>query len=289
MQQRRNEIGSLRAQLGGIRNSVRHTGPKNSKAPWRNVNQLVKDGEDHINIWNKAETELGQFLAHDSDLKFRHSVLGHFSNMEALWFYVQSEERDDRTRNLHGQKLKKFAKDLTTIRVDNFRAIIMDSNYQRIKTYPALVQHVVASTAPFELYYVDRNTGMRMRPPYFHWFLEGMEEIRSALKENREPNFSSLLDIPGSDIYVAVRPVIATQDNVQTMASANDEARAQAVDNVVNSIVEKDARAPQVPSLLSALRETASADAEPARSDSDVRDTDEPASSEAPEQAVVNG
>lgn len=242
MQQRRNE-GSLRAQLGNLRGNI-HTqqrGPKNNRAPMPSANKWIEDGVDHINIWKDGKTELGQLLAHDSDLSFKHNIFGPFGTMEALWYYIRSTERDDRIRNLHGQKLKNFARQLTNVQVDNFRAIIMDSNWQRICAYPVLKDAIGASDLPFELYYVDRHTGLRVRPQYFPWLLEGMEEIRRAIKENREPDFAFLMDKPGNDIYESVRPKKPVQEEKKERKSIADTSGEE--------------RAPQKPSLLSSVRE----------------------------------
>ena len=86
-------------------------------------------------------------------------------------------------------------------RVGNFRAIIMDSNYQRIKQYEPIVQAMIESVHPFDCYYVAAESQLRTRPIFFKWLTMGFEEIRSALKQDREPNFNFLLDRQDTDIY----------------------------------------------------------------------------------------
>lgn len=174
--------------------------PAPSPAKW------VGDGIDHINIWERGVTELGVALSHSSPLPFTHSIFGKFSCMESFWHYIQSEERDDRLRTMTSKTLRPFAHKLTPTRAVNFRAIIMDSNWQRVKQYGALADAIKESELPFDCYTEDRRTGLRQRPTFFKWFIRGFEEIRKALKEGRDPNFSFLLDKGNSGIYDFVAP-----------------------------------------------------------------------------------
>lgn len=193
--------GPMHQQLRALRGQVPKARRDDIKDPSPSPMLWKGDGEDHINIYDHGATELGAILVHNSNLTFVHNIFGKFSNMEAFWHYIQSEERDDRIRTMVGQVLKNFARKLTTTRVTNFRAIIMDANYQRIKQYEPVVAAMKDSTLPFDCYYVNETTGLRTRPVFFPWLVLGFEEIRRALKENREPDFSVLLDRKGSGIY----------------------------------------------------------------------------------------
>jgi hypothetical protein len=176
--------------------------------PYRDVMTLLEDGVDHINIWSSATTDMGSVLDHAGPLPLNHSVFGYFDTMTAFWYYIQSEERDDRIRGMQPLAAYRFGKMMTSRRVINFRAIIADSNWQRIKSKPLLIKMLEQSDLPFDAYRVNNETGLRTRPPFFGWLLWSFEEIRKAIKENREPNFSSLLDRRNSDIYefAIVRP-----------------------------------------------------------------------------------
>jgi hypothetical protein len=126
--------------------------------------------------------------------------------MTAFWFYMQSKERDDRLRGMNPIAAVRFGRKMESTRVVNFRAIIADSNWQRIKSKPVLTAMLNRSDLPFDCYRVDYDTGLRIRPPFFGWLLWATEEIRRALKEDREPDFSCLLDEQGSSIYDHVMP-----------------------------------------------------------------------------------
>lgn len=171
------------------------------KDPSPSPMEWIGDGVDHINILRDSNTSLGDFLAHGTRFPFTHHIFGKFSNMESFWYYLQSTERDDRIRVLTGKHLMNFKNKLTFQRVTNFRAIIMDSNWQKIKQYKDVANLMRDSELPFDCYRVDPNSGIRIRPVYFKWLIVGFEEIRKALKGDREPSFHFLLDEEGSGIY----------------------------------------------------------------------------------------
>lgn len=207
--------GPMQQKLRELRNQVPKARRDSIRDPSPSPMLWKGDGEDHINIYDRSETELGAILVHNSKLTFVHNIFGRFYDMESFWHYIQSAERDDRTRTMTGQILKNFAKKLTMTRVKNFRAIIMDANYQRIKQYDPVVQAMKESTLPFDCYYVNEETGLRTRPVFFKWLIMGFEEIRRALKEEREPDFGFLLDQPGTGIYEFAIPNLTQAPKAQ--------------------------------------------------------------------------
>ena len=159
------------------------------------VDRIGIDGVDHINIWEKASTELGIALSHMADLPFTHETYGKFRSVEGFWHYIRSVTRDDRTRMMAGYKAKKFGDTLESKRVEDFKAIIMDANWQKIKQYDPLVEELKKSTLPFDVYYLFNNdVNVRVRPASAFWLIEGFNEIRKCLKENTKPNFNFLRD-----------------------------------------------------------------------------------------------
>lgn len=173
-----------------------HNDPRPSPMNWQG------DGIDHINIWGQAQTDLGKLLAHGAKVSFKHRIFGRFSCLESFWHWVRSDEHDDRIRTMTGKSLQEFVTKLTRQNVVNFRAIIMDANYQKVKQYPEIQQAMVESTLPFDCYYVyKRETTIPIRTNFASWVIDGFEEIRTALKEQREPNFAFLLDNRDENMY----------------------------------------------------------------------------------------
>jgi hypothetical protein len=186
------------------------------KKPASPPSNWIEDGVDHINILEQAATPIGRFLAHNAKYEFIHEKFGKFKSIECFWYYIQSQERDDRIRLMNGRTLKTFTECLTMHRVDNFRAIIADSNYQKLMQYNFAVQEMRDSTLPFDCYYINES-GVRIRPTYFRWMLCGFEEIRKAIKEDRAPNFNFLLDVKKSSIYQFVLPSTASTEEEDTV------------------------------------------------------------------------
>ena len=164
------------------------------------------DGVDHINICASAETVLGKFLCHDTPHRYKHSILGTFNTVRGFWYYIQSVNHDDRYRRLSGKPLRLAHNNTETIRVTNFRAILMDACWQRIKQAGAIFKLMKDSELPFDCYYIHHESKLRVRPVYHSWVTSGTEEIRKAIKENREPDFTYLMEDKEIDLYEPITP-----------------------------------------------------------------------------------
>lgn len=200
--------------LGGARNAVRRSDgyykeERNAQAPGANVkhgerssrfalppaDSMGDDGKQHINVWERAATEFGIILDQFQDTPFEHSMYGRFRSIEGFWHYLRSPTRDDRNRATYGFNAKKLGGKNDFVLVENFRYIIMDATWQKIKQYPAIAAEMIKSTLPFDMYFLHNNDQrIRIRPKSAFWMVPGLEEIRKALCENREPNFDFLLD-----------------------------------------------------------------------------------------------
>lgn len=214
------KLKPINLQYNTIRNNMRNNSINDQLKPFKRrykkepttpPSNWVEDGVDHINILEQSKTDLGRFLAHNSLYEFRHDKFGKFKTIEAFWYYIQSVERDDRIRVMHGRSLKSFISCLTMQHITNFRAIIMHTNFQKIKQYDFAVKLMKESTLPFDCYYINES-GVLARPPYFKWLLRGFEELRKAIKEDAEPNLVFLLDSKKSGIYDYVLPSATLKD-----------------------------------------------------------------------------
>lgn len=170
---------------------VKNTNELNNSLP--SLESLIGEGVDHINIYINGESELGKMLSHSYRMSINHSVFGRFSTMESFWYYIQSEHRNDEFRVLHGSALRKLFRKTPSKTVPSFKAIIMDANWQKIKHYK-LEQMIADTSLPFDIYYIKNDSNLKIRPTFAKWLLAGFEEIRRAIKEDREPDFTFLLD-----------------------------------------------------------------------------------------------
>ena len=223
------EIKTAHQQLSDIKKIVKDDIKDPSPSPMK----LAEDGVDHINTWEQAETEIGKFLAHSSTIPFKHDIFGKFNTMESFWVYIQSEEKDDRIRVMSGRTLKNFSKKLNILRITNFRAIIMDANWQKVKQHKHAMQAIKDSTVPFDCYYINSTSGIRVRPTFFKWLIRGFEEIRKAIKEDREPSFNFLLDKKDTGIYDFV-----VTKHKQSPVAVVEALESPVVDQGINNLID---------------------------------------------------
>jgi hypothetical protein len=190
--------GSIKDQLNSlVKDRTKNQGIKivtPSPKNWK------EDGIDHINIYSKAGTELGKFLSNNTKTPFRHRIFGKFKCVDGFWWYITSVERDDYIRGLDGYQLQNFKRKLTLRNVKNFKAMVIDTIWQKIKQHQSYAKLLKESDLPLDCYSIN-DYGVLHRPTYYRWLLSGLEELRTALKENREPDLTFLLDVKGSNIY----------------------------------------------------------------------------------------
>ncbi len=166
------------------------------------------DGIDHINIYVFGKTELGRKLALETNARFVHPIIGPFNCLTGFWSYVKSKSRRNTYRIKDARTclhiVNKYNDSLPV--VPNFKAIIVSGVYYRIMSDPELVEMVKESTLPFEIYYVKTRDEINPRTnkkvtyeikvqhKYASWMIAAYEEVRNAIKEDREPDLSKFVD-----------------------------------------------------------------------------------------------
>lgn len=149
------------------------------------------DGVTHINMSNEGVTVLGQALSIFTDaLPFYFSYVGNIQNIDGLWRYIRTGNRD---RKLLGEMYNKRYMNLQKEYAEpalNERVIILVALYQRIMTYPDLHEELKRSKLPLDMYLPKSK--VRIRPAA--WIVKGVEEIRSAIKRNRAPDLYIFMD-----------------------------------------------------------------------------------------------
>ena len=154
-----------------------------------NPKMWVGDGVDHINISRRGLTELGQALDPATFLPFTHNVFGYFSSVSAFWDFIETGCKEERLRDPKFHVRQKLKGQLERILVPNIEFLILDAMYQRIAANPPLVEAIKQSTLPFDCYVVEQETNKRFRKSVVSWIYEGMEVIRTAIKNDTQPNF----------------------------------------------------------------------------------------------------
>lgn len=207
--------GKVPVKAQGATKAIRPT----SAAQWKG------DGVDHINVWEDAVTEMGRMLSHRHEASFNHSHFGRFKTIEGFDNYIQSVEKDDRLRYMSGSPLSYLAKQLTHVPILYFRAILVDTYYQRIKQDKVLADLFVNSTLPFDLYYIVKKTGIKVRPARALWFAEGLEEIRRAMQEGGEPNLTFLVKKADINIYQQFEAKVEVKDAPKDQGKKKKQAK----------------------------------------------------------------
>lgn len=207
-----------------------------------NMPQLDKigvDGIDHINVWEHGESSLGRALSSLADLPFTHKTYGKFKSIEGFWHYIRFEDKDDSLRNLKGIAVRRYVQELEaahpekTVRVSDFRAVIADANWQKLKAWPLLLEEFKECQLPLDGYYTrTTNLDLRIRMTSSIWFIPGLVEIRNALIDDREPDFTFLLD---SGQNIADAPVKNRQPSLADIYSQKKPKRASIEQASVNT------------------------------------------------------
>ena len=193
--QHNSPMGSFSQKLSSLRSGIKTQKEHTPYFSLPAINQHSVDGVDHINIWERSQTELGLALCHKIDIKFDHPDFGRFKSVEGFWHWLRDKNRDDRHRQSHGPAAKRMAMNNDIIaHVENFKYHIVVANWVKINSYPALVEMIAQSSLPFEMYFQNDKNSIYVRPASAFWLIPAFEEIRKAIKENRQPDFDYLRD-----------------------------------------------------------------------------------------------
>lgn len=164
-------------------------------------NHLGEDGVDHINISNQAKTELGQSLSQDVFIEFEHPIFGKFNTLTGFWYYISSTDRKNECRTLNSNKLRRMFKDVKLPSIKNFRAIILEAYWLKITQNEAIQHELLNTELPLDCYFITANGTVRTRPKNHRWLLQGLNDMRNALKKGVDFDYTRYLDDPNSGIY----------------------------------------------------------------------------------------
>lgn len=142
-----------------------------------------EDGISHINIYSKAQTELGRYLSNFSDCNIE-TEDGFFRTIEGYWYWLGCG--DERLRNLSGWECKKLGRELRAPdwpKTDGFEKKILKAIAEKICSRPACVTWMVQSgTLPFFHYY--SYNGKVIMPKDGLWMIDFITQFRDELSQN---------------------------------------------------------------------------------------------------------
>lgn len=149
----------------------------------------IGDGEDHINLFYNAHTDLGRTLHPNSILEFEHPLFGRFNSVSSFWDYIETGAKEQRLRFMGHAARRETKRKLEKVRVPNLEYMVLDACWERIRSYPDLKEALKNSELPFDLYRTEGKLNIPVRMNDVGWLVEGMELIRRALKNEQHPNF----------------------------------------------------------------------------------------------------
>lgn len=139
------------------------------------------DGISHINVYSKAQTELGRFLSNFSDCNVE-TEDGVFRTIEGYWYWLSC--KDDRLRKTNGWESKKLGRKL---RVPDWNK---DPEFERKISYAITIkilssewckQKLIQSdTLPLFHYYCYGSKVIMVKEGL--WMINLIDHIRSELK-----------------------------------------------------------------------------------------------------------
>ncbi len=162
------------------------------------LNTIGEDGVNHINIMTGGKTPLGRFLSIYNDTSWVHPYFGVFRSLSGYNAYITAKEQIDALRTVSdSQRIKKLVEQHGGSRtVKNALVAQAHAAYLRILQNPAMMNEMINSTLPFDIWRERRDTviPVRERLPLSLLWTRIYEEIRSALKEKREISLARFMD-----------------------------------------------------------------------------------------------
>lgn len=153
------------------------------------------DGVDHWNVHWTANNAQWKGLAMSNYSKVDHPVLGKFNSIDHMWIFIRAKNPDDRMRTLPRRQVLSIRDSLggvDNVRHSNMKAMLLEVFYMQILRDIKLAEAMIKKTLPFDCYEVS-TTVIPQRDRNASWMMPAFEEIATALRENRHPNFSRLL------------------------------------------------------------------------------------------------
>lgn len=152
------------------------------------------DGYEYINIDFNARTVLGRALSHFYRANFNHPKYGPFQSVEGFRWWLRAEKTPeaDQLRYAAENTAKQMGSCLPRatplISWPELRQALYEANFYKIVQNAGLLDMMLASELPFNMYFIDRKSNQVITPVRDLWIVDMFEKIRSELKEGvREP------------------------------------------------------------------------------------------------------
>ena len=164
-------------------------------------NSFKKEGVDHINISPMSETKLGKILDPSYVKVINYPGIGKFNSVINMWYWLRSTNLDDSIRRFDKRSLDNYKKvnfDIFKVYVPNFKAIIGYGTWLKIKNNAPVLEEIknLDDNIKFISYKVVKSTNIKISTSYAVIMNAVANAIVKAVKEGRDPDFTSLSDKP---------------------------------------------------------------------------------------------
>lgn len=171
-----------------------------------------RDGIDHINVYSKGATQLGQDLSNFAHVPFEHPDHGFFASMEAYWYWLSTGKQHDNLRRLYKATAKAAGIRLPKVEMDPelFRSLICDGLKLKIMQNRKLRDELKKSHLPFRHYffYGSAPNWVIKEKADHRYQMECLESIRKALQQNQPVLLSDGRSALGMEIQAVVEDPI---------------------------------------------------------------------------------
>lgn len=166
------------------------------------------DGVDHINVYSRGKTQLGQLLSNFAHTPFVHPEHGAFASMEGYWYWCSTGRSQDHLRRLYGFSAKSAGSKCECVPMEEseFRDMIIQGTRCKIEQSPMLMTALKESTLPLAHYY--EYGGKAVSAEKHRWQIDTLEAIRRELRG--EPKCYSLDEIQ-EDGYILTEVSLSSQ------------------------------------------------------------------------------
>lgn len=136
-----------------------------------------KDGVNHVNVYSKGKTELGQLLTNFADTPFKHPVYGWFRTVEGFWYWLKTGQQYEELRNLLGWEAKMMGRKWPSVEVEHFDTKMKTAIRAKLIQHPHILRMLIDNDLPLTHYYVVRGS---IKQSGYEWINEYYMEVKSA-------------------------------------------------------------------------------------------------------------
>lgn len=137
-----------------------------------------RDGVDHINVYSKGKTELGQLLTNFADTPFKHPEHGWFRTVEGFWYWLKTGMQHEELRHTAGWESKMLGRKWPSTQViGDFDTKIKTAIRAKLIQHPHILRMLIDNELPLAHYYVVRGG---IKQAGYEWINEYYMEVRSA-------------------------------------------------------------------------------------------------------------